>query len=98
MKKLTLQQKILLTGGRGTQAQSSGTTLPSEHTHPTSLQGQKTLELQLTNLPTEMFADNDCHQNKAAQIIQDILFPRKQIHQITQTFLLLDFSQQRSEP
>lgn len=45
-----------------------------------------------------MFADNDCHQNKAAQIIQDILFPHKQIHQITQTFLLLDFSQQRSEP
>lgn len=45
-----------------------------------------------------MFIDNNRHQNKAAQIIQDILFPRKHIHQITQTFLLLDFTQQRSEP
>lgn len=89
---------MLLAGGKGCQVQSSGAILPSEHTHPTSLQGQKTLELQLTNLPTEMFADNNCHQNKAAQITQDILFPRKQIHQITQTLLLLDFSQQQSEP
>lgn len=98
MKKLTLQWKTLLTAGRGTQAQSSGTTLPSENAHPTSLQGQKTLELPLTNFPAEVFAGNDCHQNKAAQIIQDILFPHKQIHQTTQTFLLLDFSQQQSEP
>lgn len=45
-----------------------------------------------------MFADKDRHQNKAAQIIQDILFPHKQIHQITQTFLLLDVSQQQSKP
>lgn len=98
MKKLMLQKKMHLPAGRGTRVQSSGTTFPSEHTHPTPLRGQKTLELQLTNLSTEMFAGNNCHQNTVVQIIQDILFPHKQIHQTTQTFLLLDFSQQQSEP
>lgn len=92
MKELTLQQKVLLTRGPETLAQSSGTT------RLTSLQGQKTLELQLTKLLTEVLAANNCHQDKAAQIIQDILFLHKQIHQITQTFLLLDFSQQQGEP
>lgn len=36
--------------------------------------------------------------NKAAQIIQDILFRRKQLHKIAQTFLTLDFPQKQSEP
>lgn len=72
---------------------------PSFRVHPTHfITRAETLELQLANLPTEMFANNGCHQRKAAQIIQDILFPHKQIHQITQTFFLLDFSQQQSKP
>lgn len=36
--------------------------------------------------------------NKAAQIIQDILFRRKQLHEIAQTFLTPDFPQKQSEP
>jgi len=36
-------------------------------------------------------ADNNHHQNKAAQIIQDILFGHEQMHEITQTFPVLNF-------
>lgn len=65
---------------------------PPSRAHPARFRKKpKALELQQRNLLISTVADNNHHQNKAAQIIQDILFRHEQMHKITQTFFVLNF-------